>query len=76
MGCLLDRVLAVQFRLDILEKKMTEKISVTINEASEMLGLGRSTIYRLINSGDLKPRKVGKRTLFIVSELREFICSK
>ena len=55
---------------------MIEKIAVTINEASEMLGLGRSTIYRLINSGDLKPRKVGKRTLFLVSELQEFIHSK
>jgi len=55
---------------------MTDKISVTITEASEMLGLGRSTIYRLINSGELKPRKVGKRTLFLVSELRDFIHSK
>ena len=55
---------------------MIEKLSVTINEASEMLGLGRSTIYRLINSGDLKPRKVGKRTLFLVSELEEFIHSR
>lgn len=52
---------------------MTEKLSVTIPEAGEMLGLGRSTLYRLINEGQLKPKKVGKRTLFLVSDLKAFI---
>lgn len=51
---------------------MTEKISVTVLEAGDMLGLGRSTIYRLMNEGKLKPKKVGKRTLFLVSDLRTF----
>lgn len=51
---------------------MTEPIAVTIPDACKMLGLGRTTIYNLINEGKLKPRKSGSRTLFLVSELRDF----
>ena len=50
-----------------------DKLTLTVNEATALTGLGRSTIYRLINDGKLKPRKVGKRTLFLMSEIRDFI---
>lgn len=36
---------------------------VSIKEACGLLGLGRSTIYRLISNGALQARKIGKRTL-------------
>ena len=51
---------------------MTYPIAVTVPEACKMLGLGRTTIYTLINEGKLKPRKSGSRTLFLVSELQAF----
>ncbi len=38
-----------------------------------MLSLGRSTLYRLISEGKLHPKKVGNRTLFLISDLEAFI---
>jgi len=36
---------------------------VSIKEASRLLGLGRSTIYKLMNEGRLETRRIGARTL-------------
>jgi len=54
---------------------MTDKITVTIPQACEMTGLGRSTLYRLFDEGKLSRVKVGSRTLIMVSDLRAFIAS-
>lgn len=54
---------------------MMDNIAVTIPKAGEILGLGRSTIYKLIKEGQIKPKKVGKRTLILVEDLRSFIKS-
>ena len=51
------------------------KISVTIPEATELSGLGRSSIYKLFKEGKLTPRKAGKRTLVLVEELEDYIRS-
>jgi len=50
-----------------------QKLSVTIPEAVEATGLSRSTFYNLFRSGRLTPRKSGKRTLILVSDLEEYI---
>jgi excisionase family DNA binding protein len=50
-----------------------QKISVTIKEAMELSGIGRSLIYTLFKQGKLTPRKVGKRTLILVEELESFL---
>jgi len=49
------------------------KISVTIPEACELSGLGRSTFYNLFNSGEITPRKCGKRTLILMKDLQEYL---
>ena len=49
------------------------KIAVTLPEATELSGIGRSSLYKLFNEGKLTPRKSGKRTLVLVSELEEFL---
>jgi len=54
---------------------MTNKLFVTLKEACEMLSLSRSSIYRLVNRGELNPRKMGSRTLFLVSEIESFALS-
>ena len=51
------------------------KISYTIPEACEFTGLGRSSIYRLIEAGTLTPRKAGRRTLILREELEAYIRS-
>lgn len=49
------------------------KIAVTIPEASSLSGLGRTFIYKLFSEGKLTPRKAGKRTLILVSELEAYL---
>lgn len=51
-----------------------QKIAVTLREAAELSGLGRSSLYKLFNEGKLTPRKAGKRTLILV-EVSAFVAS-
>lgn len=46
---------------------------MTIEEAQTATGIGRTKIYEAINSGALKARKFGKRTLILKSDLEEFL---
>jgi len=46
---------------------------ITVIEAMGILRISRPTLYRLINEGELKPVKIGKRTLFEEKELQRFI---
>ncbi len=52
-----------------------QKISVTLAEAIEISGIGRTSFYEIFKSGALKPRKVGTRLIIVVAELEEFISS-
>lgn len=54
---------------------MTEQLTVTIPQACAKTGLGRSTIYRLINDGKLRRLKCGTRTLIRVSDIEAYIDS-
>jgi hypothetical protein len=40
-----------------------------------MVGFGRSTFYKAVAAGDLKPRKYGKRTFITQEELKRFVAS-
>ena len=40
-----------------------EKHGLTIHEACTYSGIGKTKLYEAINSGKLKARKAGKRTL-------------
>jgi excisionase family DNA binding protein len=51
----------------------TDKIAVTLPEATALSGIGRSTFYEIFKAGKLKPRKQGTRTLILVSELKEYL---
>lgn len=51
------------------------KISVTIPEAAEMIGIGRSSLYALFKEKKLTPRKCGKRTLILVEDLERYVKS-
>jgi excisionase family DNA binding protein len=51
------------------------KYALTVAEAVIFTGIGRTKLYELINSGAIVPRHCGKKTLFIRSELEEFLNS-
>lgn len=51
------------------------KLAVTIPEAVAMSGIGRTSLYGLFKSGQIRPRKNGKRTLVLVDELESYLKS-
>ena len=46
---------------------------VTVEEAAEMLRIGRTTAYELVMSGKLKSVKVGRRRLVVRDGVREYV---
>ena len=46
---------------------------VTVDEAAELLGIGRTKTYRLIAAGQLRTVQIGRRRLVPRSELHAFI---
>jgi excisionase family DNA binding protein len=53
----------------------SEKLTYTIAEATRALGIGKSTIYLALASGQLSACKCGTRTLLLADELKRFISS-
>jgi excisionase family DNA binding protein len=53
-----------------------EPLAVPIPEAARLGGVGRSTIYAEIAKGNLKIRKVGRRTIIAIEDLRSWLASK
>jgi excisionase family DNA binding protein len=49
------------------------RIAYSVPEAMLALGLCRDSIYKLINSGQLPAKKIGRRTLVLVSDLESFL---
>ncbi len=49
------------------------KTLVGLATVTKQLSCGRTTIYRLIASGHLHRVKIGRRTLFLSSEIDAFI---
>ena len=48
-------------------------MGLTINEAAQIAGVGRSTIYEELASGRLSARKCGTRTIIPAPALQEWI---
>tara|TARA_R110000824_G_scaffold399843_1_gene606007 strand:- start:95142 stop:95336 length:195 start_codon:yes stop_codon:yes gene_type:complete len=59
-----------------MDEAMTEPLAVPITEAARLGGIGRSTIYAEISKGNLKIRKVGRRTIVAMEDLRAWLASK
>jgi excisionase family DNA binding protein len=50
-----------------------ERLLVTIPEAAVVLAIGRSTVYRLICTGQLTPIHIGRSVRLAVEELEAFV---
>ena len=57
----------------IVRRGLTMKISVSVNEACSMIGIGRTKLYEAIKGGRLKAFKCGKRTLIKTEDINAFI---
>ena len=63
---------SIVFGCDLMEIKM-DRLAVSIPRAAEMIGIGRSSLYKLFSEGKIQPRKSGKRTLVLVEDLERYI---
>jgi excisionase family DNA binding protein len=52
---------------------MNQKFLHSINEAAQLLGIGRSSLYALIAAGEVGTVKIGRRSLIADEELRRFV---
>ena len=50
-----------------------QRLLLTVDEAAEALALSRSTIYRLLKSGDLVATRIGTATRIPKSSLDRFV---
>ena len=51
------------------ERQHLKPLTVTVKTALELLGIGRTTIYELIDQGIVETTKIGRRRLVIYSSL-------
>jgi excisionase family DNA binding protein len=54
---------------------LQDRAAYSIAEFCGTHGIGRSTVYELINNGRLTARKLGKRTLIMRSDAEAFLSS-
>ena len=47
--------------------------ALSIEETMSATGIGRTKLYELINTGELKAKKIGKRTIVLKADLEEFL---
>ena len=47
--------------------------SFSIPEVCQATGLGKTKLYELIKSGELKAKKIGKRTIILKADLDTFL---
>jgi len=45
------------------------RAAYSVNETLALLSIGRTSLYELVKSGDLKPGKIGKKTLIYAADI-------
>lgn len=50
-----------------------QKIAYDVTETVSMLSIGRTTLYGLVKSGDIRATKLGRRTLFLAVDIAAFL---
>jgi hypothetical protein len=56
--------------------RLDDNMLVDIHTTCAVIGKSRNSVYRLFQSGDLEPIKVGNSTRVRVSDIRRLICAK
>jgi excisionase family DNA binding protein len=51
-------------------------VAVSPAQAASLLSIGRTNLYVLIAAGDIRPVKLGRRTLIPVQQLHDLIARK
>lgn len=56
-----------------MESGTSTPLAHTVNEAIKRLSVSRTTMYELIKAGEIRPFKIGRKTLIPEAELRRVI---
>lgn len=54
-------------------EKTTGKLAYTVAEFCDAVGIRATKFYELVKTGEIKPRKLGKKTLVTYDEAQRFI---
>jgi excisionase family DNA binding protein len=54
---------------------LTEKPALSVNECAALLGLSRGSVYKLLNSGELKSVVIAGRRMFARSAIDSLIAN-
>jgi predicted DNA-binding transcriptional regulator AlpA len=49
------------------------RMAYSVNETLAILSIGRTSLYQLVNRRELKPAKLGKKTLFYAADIAAFL---
>lgn len=55
--------------------KEPEKLAHSTSDAQRLVGCGKTTLFKALASGELKYRKLGKKTLILDGDLRAWVAS-
>jgi excisionase family DNA binding protein len=50
-----------------------QKAAYAVSEATTVLSIGKTALYELVKNGRLKPVKLGRKTLFLASDLARLL---
>jgi len=53
--------------------RISEKLALSIDEASKYSTIGKTRLYQAINEGKLTAKKMGRKTLILRSDLESFL---
>lgn len=60
----------------MMNNPAASRLSYTVQQAAAILGIGRTTLYALIQDGELKPVKLRMRTLLLHDDLVALLARK
>jgi excisionase family DNA binding protein len=49
------------------------RVAISIADAATILGVGRTTLYRMLSSAELKTIRIGRRNLVLTSSLARLV---
>ena len=52
-----------------------QSLTVSIREAAELIGIGRTKVYNLMDEGVLPSRKVGKRRIILRADVLKYLAA-
>lgn len=54
-----------------MENHIDHPLTLTVEQAAKVLGIGRSTAYELVHTGDIPSLRLGRRIVVPVSQIAE-----